>query len=83
LFLFVCDVKTSIFLSVFSMSIFIFGSQGIVASAINFTIMAWANQRVGPSTVALYLPIQPLAASVLSTVFLGTPIFLGRCTLIL
>eukprot|EP00898_Chlorokybus_atmophyticus_P001583 jgi/Chlat1/2425/Chrsp17S02829 len=51
---------------------------GLVASALNFSLMAWANKQVGPATVALYLPVQPLAATLLSHVFLGTPVFAGR-----
>eukprot|EP00899_Mesostigma_viride_P027198 jgi/Mesvir1/7663/Mv11423-RA.1 len=51
---------------------------GLVASALNFSILAWANKQVGPATVSMYLPVQPFAATLLSYVFLGTPVYTGR-----
>ena len=35
---------------------------------------AWGNQQLGPATVSMYLPLQPLAAALLSRAFLGTPV---------
>ncbi|PWZ54497.1 WAT1-related protein [Zea mays] len=51
---------------------------GIVASCMSYAIMTWANKVLGPSLTALYNPLQPAFSTVLSTVFLGAPVYTGR-----
>ena len=50
---------------------------GVVASAMNYSVMAWVNNAVGASVVAIFLPLQPVAGALLSYSFLGTDIYAG------
>lgn len=45
---------------------------GVVASGANYVALAWANTQLGPAMLSLYLPLQPLAAALLSRVAFGT-----------
>lgn len=47
---------------------------GIVATLLPYLFNAWALARVNPSTVAVFVYLQPLIGFVLAVIFLGEPI---------
>lgn len=51
--------------------------QGVISSALYFGLMTWAISRVGPLFVASYIPVQPVFATILALIFLGSTVYLG------
>ncbi|KAL6648038.1 hypothetical protein ACP70R_012262 [Stipagrostis hirtigluma subsp. patula] len=50
---------------------------GIIASCVGYAVITWATKIIGPSLAALYYPLLPACSTFLSTIFLGSPIYIG------
>lgn len=64
--------------TLFALTHSLFLRRGLVSSTFAYCLMAVINRRLDPVYLVAYMPIQPLAASLISALFIGDDIFIGN-----